>query len=89
MDGGASANNLLIQLQADLAQTPIQRPKILDTTALGSGLAAGLATGVWKDTNELKKSWQIDKTFQPEMSDARREKMKAKWAKAIERVLLK
>lgn len=88
VDGGASANDFLIQLQCDLAQIPIQRPKILDTTALGSGLAAGLAIGIWKNMDELKASWQIDKKFQPKMDSTRRALLKNKWAKAIKRVLL-
>lgn len=89
VDGGASANDLLIQLQCDLANISIDRPKMLDTTALGSGLAAGVAVGVWKDMNELKSSWRIDKTFQPAMSSSDRTKFKQKWAHAIRRVLAK
>ncbi len=89
VDGGASANNLLMQLQCDLAELPIDRPKILDTTALGSGLAAGLAVGLWKNTAELKSSWKIDRSFQPTMPASDRTGMKAKWAKAVRRVLVK
>lgn len=87
VDGGASANNLLMQLQSDLAELPMDRPQILDTTALGSGLAAGLAVGIWKSAEELKKSWKIDRSFTPAMKAPEREKMKAKWAKAIRKVL--
>jgi glycerol kinase len=89
VDGGASANNLLIQLQADLADIPIDRPKMLDTTALGSGIAAGLAVGVWKSVNDLKATWKIDRTFQPTMKESARELMKKKWARAIRKVLAK
>jgi glycerol kinase len=87
VDGGASANNFLMQLQCDLAGLPIDRPKILDTTALGSGLAAGLAVGLWKSVDELKGSWKIDKSFSPSMPKAERDGLKAKWARAIRKVL--
>lgn len=89
VDGGASANNLLVQLQADLAGITIQRPKILDTTALGSGLAAGLAVGIWKDPSDLKRAWKLDKEFKPSMDAADRDRLKQKWAHAIRRVLAK
>lgn len=87
VDGGASANDFLIQLQADLAGLPIDRPKVLDTTALGAALAAGLAAGVWKNQDELKKSWQIDRTFQPGENSGGVSKLKGKWKHAIRRVL--
>jgi glycerol kinase len=87
VDGGASANDLMMQLQCDLAALPIDRPKILDTTALGSGLAAGLAVGIWKSTEDLKKSWKIDKSFQPSMPAQQRSALKEKWARAIRKVL--
>jgi glycerol kinase len=87
VDGGASANNLLMQLQADLATMPIDRPKILDTTALGSGLAAGLAVGLWKTPEELRKSWKIDRTFTPSMSEGVKASLREKWARAIRKVL--
>ncbi len=87
VDGGASANNLLMQLQCDLAGLAIDRPLILDTTAFGSGLAAGLAVGLWKNTQELKGSWKIDRNFTPSMKEAARGAMKAKWARAIRKVL--
>lgn len=87
VDGGASANDLLMQLQCDLAAMPIDRPKILDTTALGSGLAAGLAIGLWKSTEELRASWKIDKSFNPAMDIAVKTALKDKWARAIRKVL--
>lgn len=89
VDGGASANNLLIQIQSDLAQIPIDRPQVLDTTALGSGLAAGLAIGIWKNAEELKRSWKIDRTFQPNMAKKDREKLTKKWDGAIRKLLAK
>lgn len=87
VDGGASANDLLMQLQCDLATMPIDRPQILDTTALGSGLAAGLAVGMWKNVEELKRSWKIDKAFSPAMDERVKSDMKEKWARAIRKVL--
>jgi glycerol kinase len=87
VDGGASANDLLMQLQCDLASIPIDRPKILDTTALGSGLAAGLAVGIWKSMDQLKASWHIDKSFTPSMGVSDRTSLKEKWARAIRKVL--
>jgi glycerol kinase len=89
VDGGASANNLLVQLQADLAGIAIQRPKILETTALGSGLAAGLAAGIWKNAEELKSAWKLDREFSPQSSEAERRRLKEKWAGAIRKVLAK
>ncbi len=87
VDGGASANNLLMQLQCDLASLPIDRPKILDTTALGSGLAAGLAVGLWKSIDELSASWKIDRSFSPSMSAEARTSYKNKWTRAVRKVL--
>src|SRR5262249_45421870 len=86
-DGGASANNLLMQLQCDLASMPIDRPKILDSTALGCGVAGGLAIGMWKSTDELRACWKIDKAFSPSLDNATRDALKAKWARAIRKTL--
>lgn len=87
VDGGASANNFLIQLQADLAGVAIDRPTILDTTALGSALAAGIAAGIWPDQDAVKKAWKIDKTFAPTVSKAKVDSLKNKWKRAIRKVL--
>jgi glycerol kinase len=87
VDGGASANNLMMQLQCDLAGISIDRPRILDTTALGSGLAAGLAVGLWKNFDELKSSWKIDRSFTPSMPEDVRSRLKSKWARAVRKVL--
>jgi glycerol kinase len=64
-DGGAAANDLLMQLQADQLQVPVARPVVAETTALGAGFLAGLATGVWSGTSELAASWQLDRRFEP------------------------
>lgn len=67
VDGGATANNTLMQFQADMLQIPIVRPRILETTALGAAYLAGLATGFWKDTGETSKQWQKDRRVEPPM----------------------
>jgi glycerol kinase len=67
VDGGATANNLLMQFQSDILQAPVVRPKILETTALGAAYLAGLAVGYWKDHDEINEQWQIDRKFEPEM----------------------
>jgi len=88
VDGGASANNFLMQYQSDLANVPLARPKILETTALGAAMAAGLAVGFWPDISALQKSWQLDETFQPQMDQQCRDKKKRLWKTAIMRVNL-
>jgi glycerol kinase len=85
VDGGASANNVLMQFQADLLDVPVVRPKIQETTALGAAYLAGLATGFWKDQAEIAKQWQVDRTFDPAMKPAQRERLRAQWDKALER----
>lgn len=86
VDGGASANNLLVQLQADLAGISILRPQIVETTALGSALAAGLAAGVWKDQSALKSAWKLDKNFSPSANAEQISFLKKKWKRAIRQV---
>ena len=85
VDGGASANNVLMQFQADLLDVPVVRPKIQETTALGAAYLAGLATGFWKDQAEIAKQWQVDRTFDPAMKPAQREKLRGQWNKALDR----
>lgn len=84
VDGGASANNLLMQFQSDILGVNVQRPKVIETTALGAAYLAGLAVGYWKKS-EISKNWQIDKTFKPEMKTIDRDKLYKGWQKAIER----
>ncbi|MFX1506871.1 MAG: glycerol kinase GlpK [Promethearchaeota archaeon] len=84
VDGGASKNNLLMQIQADLLNIECIRPKIEETTALGAAYSAGLAVGFW-DVNELRKKWIVDRTFKPQMDDEQRRKMSLHWNKAIEK----
>lgn len=85
VDGGATANNLLMQIQADLLGVPVVRPKVLETTALGAAYLAGLAQGYWGDTSEIQSNWQMDRTFTPTLSRERAQEMMAGWAKAVER----
>jgi glycerol kinase len=85
VDGGASANNLLMQFQADLLGVPVVRPKILETTALGAAYLAGLATGFWKSSEEIAKQWAIDRAFEPAMPAAQVANLTAGWRRAVER----
>jgi len=85
VDGGAAANNLLMQFQADVLGVPIVRPRMLETTALGAGLLAGLATGVWSDKDEARAVWQAERRFEPSMADADRDAHLARWADAVGR----
>jgi glycerol kinase len=85
VDGGASANDLLMQFQADLLQVPVVRPKVIETTALGAAFLAGLAVGYWSDAEEVKKVWQTDKIFEPSMAPADVEGRRNRWADAVSR----
>ncbi|MFX1515496.1 MAG: glycerol kinase GlpK [Promethearchaeota archaeon] len=84
VDGGASKNNLLMQIQADLLNIECIRPKIEETTALGAAYSAGLAVGFW-DINELREKWIVECTFKPQMDADQRQKMISHWSKAIEK----
>ncbi len=83
VDGGATANNLLMQFQADLLGVPVVRPKVLETTALGAAYLAGLAVGFWRDQAEIAGQWQRDVTFEPKMGRDEAHDRMATWAKAI------
>lgn len=84
VDGGASINNYLIQFQSDILDCKIVRPSCLETTALGATYLAGLAVGVWKDKNELKKLQKVNQIFLPRMNNLTREKLYSGWKKAVE-----
>ncbi len=84
VDGGAAVNNLLMQIQADIINTNVVRPKVTETTALGAAYLAGLATGFWKNIEEIKKQWQVDRKFTPQSSEEFK-KVIANWNKAVER----
>jgi glycerol kinase len=85
VDGGATANNFLMQLQADILGLPVVRPTVHETTALGAAYAAGLAVGVWSGVEELKRHWQADRQFTPSWSQDRRDAAFRGWHKAVER----
>jgi glycerol kinase len=85
VDGGASANNSLLQLQADILQLPVVRPKIIETTALGAAYLAGLAAGVWKSRDEIAHHWQIDRRFEPIISADEAATRRARWHQAVDR----
>lgn len=89
VDGGAAANNLLMQFQADVLGVRLRRPKYLETTSLGAVFAAGLGAGLWSDLTEVEKTWREDRTFQPIFSQNEREQALTRWNQAIARVTLK
>lgn len=84
VDGGACANNLLMQIQADLLQVPVMRPKQIETTAFGAAALAGLAVGYWRDVDEIAALQQIDRVFEPQISADEAESRYARWIKAVE-----
>lgn len=85
VDGGASANDFLMQFQADILGCPIVRPADVETTALGAAYLAGLAVDIWKDTAELESFWKADRVFEPQMKADERESLFAGWKKAVSR----
>jgi glycerol kinase len=87
VDGGATANNLLMQLQADILGVPVVRPVVTETTALGAAYAAGLAVGVWPDLTSLRHQWKADRQWTPRWSTDQREEAYRGWQKAVDRSL--
>jgi glycerol kinase len=87
VDGGAVANDTLMQLQADILGVSVVRPRIAETTCLGAAYAAGMAVGVWKDTDELRHKWQEDRRWDPAWREDHREERYRGWKKAVERTL--
>jgi glycerol kinase len=85
VDGGMVVNETLMQFQADILGVPVIRPKVAETTALGAAYAAGLATGVWSDLDELRRNWQVDRTWEPAMDQGRRDALYRDWQRAVER----
>ena len=83
VDGGASANNMLMQFQADINNTIVHRPKCIETTALGAAYLAGLATGYWKNKDEIKENWQLGRAFEPEMDKEKRNQLLKGWKRAV------
>ena len=85
VDGGAAANNFLLQFQADLCALPIQRNHSLELTGLGAAFAAGLGSGLWSNINQIKEQVRIERRFTPQITAAQREKLYAGWLKAVQR----
>ena len=83
VDGGASANNMLMQFQADINNTIVHRPKCIETTALGAAYLAGLATGYWKNKDEIKENWQLGRAFESEMDKEKRNQLLKGWKRAV------
>lgn len=85
VDGGASVSNIMLQIQADMARTKVDRPKIVETTALGAAYVAGLAVGFWKDMDEIEENREVDRNFEPVMPLEERNRLYAGWKKAVSR----
>jgi glycerol kinase len=83
VDGGASANNFLLQFQADIIGSKVLRPECVETTALGAAYLAGLAVGYWKDKDEIRENWQLGRTFEPSMDEEKRVSLRNGWKRAI------
>jgi glycerol kinase len=85
VDGGATASNLLMQLQADLLGVPVVRPQVTETTALGAAYLAGLGVGFWKDTSEIAALWARERVFEPRMARTEAAERLGAWRRAVER----
>ncbi|HVW59615.1 MAG TPA: FGGY-family carbohydrate kinase, partial [Puia sp.] len=83
VDGGATANDLLMQFQSDILQAPVVRPTVTETTALGAAYLAGLAVGFWHSVEDIQQQWQIDKKFSPVMTADRSEELLKGWRRAV------
>jgi glycerol kinase len=87
VDGGASANNFLMQFQSDILGVPVERPQIIETTALGAAYLAGLAVGFWPDRQTIAEHWNMDRKFMPTMEADTRETLYSGWKKAVKRAM--
>jgi glycerol kinase len=87
VDGGACKNNLLMQFQADMLKVRINRPRVVETTAMGAAYLAGLQVGFWKSSAEINRIRRVDKVFSPKMKEEARKKLWTGWKKAVEQVL--
>ena len=85
MDGGATANDLLMQFQADLLGVPVVRPQVTETTALGAAYLAGLGVGFWSSTDEVAANWKVDRRFEPAMPRDAAAARLAQWERAVAR----
>ena len=87
VDGGASVNRFLMQFQSDILQKPIDRPRVVETTALGAAFLAGLAVGVWKDKSDVERLRESEEVFRPRMDKAEADGLCRDWERAVERSL--
>ncbi len=87
VDGGACANNFLMQFQADVLNTRVHRPECVETTALGAAYLAGIAVGYWKDTQDIKANWKLARTFEPDMDEKCRKTYISGWHEAVKSAL--
>lgn len=85
VDGGAAANDLLCQLQADQLGVAVERPRIVETTGLGAAFLAGLGSGVWSSTEDLKQTWHLDRRFEPSVAREDADAAHRRWRDAVER----
>ena len=83
VDGGASANDFLMQTQANIINAPVNRPQCVETTAMGAAYLAGLAAGYWKDRDEIRENWQLGRRFEPVMDSGERKKLLRGWQRAV------
>jgi glycerol kinase len=88
VDGGASANDFLMQFQSDVIDTPVHRPQCIETTALGAAYLAGLTVGYWKDREQIKANWKIGKAFEPQIEQKKRETLLKGWKRAVKCALV-
>ena len=84
VDGGASVSDIMLQIQADMIRCSVNRPKTVETTALGAAYLAGLAVGFWKDREEIQNNRAVERVFTPQMSQERRDELYSGWKKAVE-----
>jgi glycerol kinase len=85
VDGGAAANDLLMQFQADILQVPVVRPRVIETTALGAAYLAGLAAGIWPDQAAIQRAWHVERHFEPRMSSDEAAHRRTRWSEALNR----
>ena len=84
VDGGATANDLLMQFQSDMMNTKVLRPVVTETTALGAAYLAGLAVGYWNSIEDIQQQWKIDKSFESNMGEEERERLTNEWHRAVQ-----
>jgi glycerol kinase len=87
VDGGASANKLLMQFQSDILNVKVSRPRITETTALGAAYLAGLAVGFWSSADQIQRQWQLDKEFIPSMESSLRDRKQQEWKRAVDALI--